>query len=129
PLLITQNDYATQLFNGDVGVVHLELGPPRELVACFRAPEGRIRRIALARLPNHESAYAMTVHKSQGSEFDHVAIVLPERPSRILSRELLYTAITRAKRGVSIYANETALRAAIHQRVERSSGLTERLAR
>lgn len=129
PILIMQNDYSTQLFNGDVGVIHLEPGPPRELVACFRAAEGRARRIAIARLPAYESAYAMTVHKSQGSEFDEVALVLPERASRILSRELLYTAITRAKRGVTVYANEAVLRAALLQRVERSSGLVDRLAR
>jgi len=131
PIIITQNDYATQLFNGDVGVIHSvlpERSRKRELVACFRAGEST-RAVSLARLPSHDSAYAMTVHKSQGSEFDRVAIVLPERPSRILSRELLYTAITRAKLGVSLYANEVSLRAAIGQRVERSSGLIDRLTR
>jgi exodeoxyribonuclease V alpha subunit len=131
PIIVTQNDYATQLFNGDVGVIHgapQERSRKRELVACFRAGEST-RQVSLARLPSHESAYAMTVHKSQGSEFDRVAIVLPERPSRILSRELLYTAITRAKLGVSLYASEAALRAALSQRVERSSGLIDRLRR
>ncbi|MDB4976230.1 MAG: exodeoxyribonuclease subunit alpha [Myxococcaceae bacterium] len=131
PIIVTQNDYATKLFNGDVGVLHgVSSGQTargkRELMACFRA-EKATRQVALSRLPSHESAYAMTVHKSQGSEFDRVAIVLPERPSRILSRELLYTAITRAKTNVSVYANEAALRACIEQRVERSSGLVERL--
>lgn len=130
PLLITQNDYATQLFNGDVGVLHVvqREGPRRrELAACFRAADGHTRAVSLARLPTHESAYALTVHKSQGSEFDHVAIVLPERGSRLLSRELLYTAITRAKRGVSLYASELALRTALSRRVERASGLVDRL--
>jgi exodeoxyribonuclease V alpha subunit len=141
PIIITQNDYATQLFNGDVGVISaLARAEPgrsdaepgaqrsrrRELCACFRSGDG-IRQVSLARLPSHESAYAMTVHKSQGSEFDRVAIVLPERPSRILSRELLYTAITRAKSGVTLYSSEASLRAAIEQRIERSSGLCDRL--
>jgi exodeoxyribonuclease V alpha subunit len=129
PIIITQNDYATRLFNGDVGVLHAaqERGKKRELLACFRSGEAELREVSLARLPSHESAYAMTVHKSQGSEFDRVAIVLPERPSRVLSRELLYTAITRARHGVSLYSNEAALRASIEQRVQRSSGLVDRL--
>jgi exodeoxyribonuclease V alpha subunit len=127
PIIITQNDYATQLFNGDVGVLHaLSNGRKRELVAAFREGEAR-RDVSLARLPSHESAYAMTVHKSQGSEFDRVAIVLPERPSRLLSRELLYTAITRAKQSVSLYASEPSLKAAITQRSERNTGLVDRL--
>ncbi|MET0344502.1 MAG: exodeoxyribonuclease V subunit alpha [Polyangiales bacterium] len=127
PVIITENDYATSLFNGDVGVLHAQAGPKRELMACFRESAERVREISVGRLPTHESAYAMTVHKSQGSEFDHVAIVLPERPSRILSRELLYTAITRAKRSVSVYASEASLASAVLQRVERSSGLVMRL--
>jgi exodeoxyribonuclease V alpha subunit len=127
PIIISQNDYATQLFNGDVGVLHNLLhGRRRELVAAFREGDAR-RDVSLARLPSHESAYAMTVHKSQGSEFDRVAIVLPERPSRLLSRELLYTAITRAKKAVSVYASEASLRAAIQQRSERNTGLVDRL--
>ena len=128
PLIVVENDYATGLFNGDVGVVHAEPGRRRALLACFRRGDGALRRISLARLPSCESAYAMTVHKSQGSEFEHVAIVLPERPSPLLTRELLYTAITRARASVTLYANEAALRACILTRVERSSGLAERLA-
>jgi exodeoxyribonuclease V alpha subunit len=128
PIIVTQNDYASQLFNGDVGVLHLAAagGRRRELMAGFREAEAH-RDVSLARLPAHESAYAMTVHKSQGSEFDRVAIVLPERPSRLLSRELLYTAITRAKVAVSVYASEASLRAAITQRSERNTGLVDRL--
>lgn len=124
PLIITQNDYASQLFNGDVGVLH---GTGRNVAAYFRVGPDQVRRVALARLPRHESVYAMTVHKSQGSEFDRVALVLPERASPILTRELLYTAITRAKQAVSIYASEATLRTAIAQRTERASGLADRL--
>ncbi|MFT3927960.1 MAG: exodeoxyribonuclease V subunit alpha [Myxococcales bacterium] len=125
PIMITHNEYTTRLFNGDVGVLHkLERAG---LSAHFRVGPQNVRNLSLARLPRHESVYAMTVHKSQGSEFDAVAIVLPERPSPILSRELLYTAITRAKQTVSIHASEAALKAAVGQRSERASGLVERL--
>jgi exodeoxyribonuclease V alpha subunit len=124
PILITHNEYATRLYNGDVGVLH---GRDRSLSAHFRQGSDAVRTLSLSRLPRHESVYAMTVHKSQGSEFDRVAIVLPDRPSPILSRELLYTALTRAKRALSLHASEASLRAAIMQRTERSSGLVDLL--
>ncbi len=135
PILITQNDYVSRLFNGDVGVLHrAERATGRAsgrdeagICAHFSVGPETVRSLSLARLPRHESVYAMTVHKSQGSEFERVAIVLPEKPSPILSRELLYTAITRAKRAVSIYASEASLRAAITQRTQRASGLLDRL--
>jgi exodeoxyribonuclease V alpha subunit len=137
PVLVTQNDYGSGLFNGDVGVLHQD-GRRAPLSAWFREGSGKLRSVALGRLPAHESVYAMTVHKSQGSEFERVAIVLPDRPSYgsrtdgraptgLLTRELLYTAITRARRAVSLYASEAALRTAIGERVVRSSGLVERL--
>jgi exodeoxyribonuclease V alpha subunit len=126
PVLVTQNDYGSGLFNGDVGVLHQE-GRRAPLSAWFREGAGTLRSVALGRLPAHESVYAMTVHKSQGSEFERVAIVLPERATNLVTRELLYTAITRAKKAVSLYASEAALRAAIGERVVRSSGLVERL--
>jgi exodeoxyribonuclease V alpha subunit len=126
PVLVTQNDYAAGLFNGDVGVLHSE-GRRGPLAAWFREGTGKLRTVALGRLPAHESVYAMTVHKSQGSEFERVAIVLPERSTGVVTRELLYTAITRAKKAVSLYASEAAVRAAIGERVVRSSGLVERL--
>ena len=126
PVLITQNDYSSSLFNGDVGVLHSERRNA-PLVACFRTGPESVRRVALGRLPNHESVYAMTVHKSQGSEFRHVALVLPDASSPVLTRELLYTAITRARSSLSVYGSEAALRSAIERRAERSSGLTARL--
>jgi exodeoxyribonuclease V alpha subunit len=126
PVLVTQNDYAAGLFNGDVGVLHAD-GRRTPLSAWFREGTGNLRSVALGRLPAHESVYAMTVHKSQGSEFERVAIVLPERSTGVVTRELLFTAITRAKKAVSLYASEAAVRAAIGERVVRSSGLVERL--
>jgi len=125
PILITQNDYGTSLFNGDVGVLHTE-GAKRDL-ALYLPTGDRTRRVALGRLPAHETVYAMSVHKSQGSEFDRVAVVLPERVSPVLTRELLFTAITRARSAVTIYASTEVLRATIAQRVERESGLIDRL--
>ncbi len=125
PLLITQNDYGASLFNGDVGVLHAE-GSKRSLALHIQAGE-HPRRVALGRLPAHETVYAMSVHKSQGSEFDRVAVVLPERASPVLTRELLFTAITRARSAVTIYASSEVLRATIAQRVHRESGLVDRL--
>jgi exodeoxyribonuclease V alpha subunit len=78
-------------------------------------------------LPATESAYALTIHKSQGSEFDHVAIVLPVAPSPILSRELIFTAITRARRSVTVIGTPDRVREAIGRRVARASGLSDRL--
>ena len=126
PLLILQNDYTSALFNGDVGVLH-QVRRNAALCAYFRSETGAIRELSLARLPQHESVYAMTVHKSQGSEFDEVSIVLPDVGSALLSRELLFTAITRARHGVGIYASESTLRQAVARQAQRSSGLSARL--
>ena len=90
--------------------------------------ETGVRDILPARLPEHETAFAMTVHKAQGSEFDSILLMLPERDSPVLSRELLYTAITRAKTNAEIWWSEPALRAALARRAVRWSGLKARLA-
>jgi exodeoxyribonuclease V alpha subunit len=127
PILVTQNDQQARLFNGDVGILLEDPAEPSRLHACFRASDGQLREIAAARLPPHESVYAMSVHKSQGSEFDTVAIVLPSEPSPILSRELLYTAITRARSKVVIYGTPAVIGAAIERAVVRASGLREAL--
>ncbi|HMI89906.1 MAG TPA: ATP-binding domain-containing protein, partial [Polyangiales bacterium] len=136
PLIVTQNDYQTRLFNGDVGVLMAAPDDPTRVHACF--PTGRdasrpiggddgLREIAVARLPPHESAYALSVHKSQGSELDEVAVVLPPEPSPVLCRELLYTAVTRARQRVAIYGPEPVLRYALARSIERSSGLGDAL--
>lgn len=124
PILVERNDYQVGLFNGDLGLI-LEHG--ERFAACF-ATAGGVREVALSRLPAHATVYAMTVHKSQGSEFDEVAIVLPPEPSPLVSRELLYTAVTRARTRVRIYAAAVALEAAVATRIRRASGLRERLA-
>jgi exodeoxyribonuclease V alpha subunit len=125
PVLITQNDYALRLFNGDVGIAL----PDAEgrLAVCFEGDEGRVRRIPPLRLPPHETTYATTIHKSQGSEFGRVLIVLPPDDSRLLTRELLYTAITRAREAVVVWGDELVLGAAVERRLVRSSGLRDAL--
>lgn len=125
PLLVIQNDYGVRLFNGDTGLVLRD--DDGVLRAFFLQGDGTLRRIALNRLPAHETCYAMTVHKSQGSEFDRVALVLPDTDSPVLGRELVYTGITRAKTSVAIWSPRAVLATAIARRVERSSGLRDAL--
>lgn len=88
-------------------------------------PDGAIKSVQPSRLPEHDTARAMTVHKSQGSEFEHAALILPARSVPLVTRELVYTAITRAKRRLSLYADEQVLSQAIVTRTERRSGLAE----
>jgi exodeoxyribonuclease V alpha subunit len=123
-VLVTANDYATGVFNGDLGVVWREAG---SVVVHFRG-DGATRAIAPVRLPSVETAWAMTVHKAQGSEFDDVLVVVPESDSRVMSRELLYTAVTRARRGVTIVGSGGAIRSALGRSTGRTSGLAARMA-
>jgi exodeoxyribonuclease V alpha subunit len=127
PVIVTQNDYQARLFNGEVGVLSRDPRDHTRTLSYFMAADGRVREVAAARLPPHESAYALSVHKSQGSEFDEVAVVLPAEPSPVLSRELLYTAITRARRKVVLYASAAIATLAIDRSVHRSSGLRDAL--
>ena len=127
PILITRNDYQLELFNGDVGTIAEDADEPGRTVAVFLGPGGVPRRLAPSRLPPHETVFAMSVHKSQGSEFDAVAVLLPEQPSPIVSRELLYTAITRARERVMLSANQAVIESAVAHRLERASGLRDAL--
>ncbi len=125
-ILIHSNDYEFDLFNGDVGL--LWRASDDRLYACFRDIEQGIRQITINNLPDHGPAWAMTVHKSQGSEFDSVLLILPgHHQRRALSRELLYTGITRARNELSIYANEYALEYACQNPEQRHSGLAKKL--
>ncbi|WP_413508367.1 exodeoxyribonuclease V subunit alpha [Serratia proteamaculans] len=125
PVMIGRNDSALGLFNGDIGIaLRDETG---ELRVHFQLPDGSIKSVQPSRLPAHETAYAMTVHKSQGSEFDHTVLVLPNHFLPVLTRELVYTAITRARRQLSLYAIDTVLMRAIRTPTQRRSGLAERL--
>lgn len=123
-LLITRNHHPQQLFNGDVGIcLPDEHGVP---LAWF-AGEGGVRAFHPAALPAHESAFAMTVHKAQGSEFDEVWLQLPRTDSRVLSRELLYTAITRARDVLHVAGSANVIEAALSRHASRVSGLGRRL--
>jgi exodeoxyribonuclease V alpha subunit len=120
PVIVTANDYSLRLFNGDTGViVARESGG---LVAAFE--QGAV---SPSRLSGVDTVYAMTIHKAQGSEFDHVAVTLPRPTSPILTRELLYTAVTRARRRLILAGTEESVRAAVDRPIARASGLTERL--
>jgi exodeoxyribonuclease V alpha subunit len=127
PILVTQNDYQLNLFNGDVGIVATAAESSDQRVVMFEAEEGRPRVLSPSRLPAHETAYAMSIHKSQGSEFDRVAVILPLESSPVLSRELLYTAVTRAKSAVTIHGSREIIEQTIARRIERASGLREAL--
>ena len=126
PIMITRNDYNLKLFNGDIGLLlpDSDSGEPR---AFFPGPDNTLRKFLPLRLPEHETAYAMTVHKSQGSEFDRVLLILPDRESPVLSGELLYTGITRARTSVELWFDEKVFRAALARRVTRTSGLCDAL--
>jgi exodeoxyribonuclease V alpha subunit len=126
PVMITRNDYAARLFNGDVGIALPDASDGR-LKVFFRSGGEGARAFAPARLPEHETVYAMTVHKSQGSEFGEVLLVLPTELSPIMSRELVYTGITRAMRRVEIWGDDAAFSEAVGRRLVRASALRERL--
>ena len=97
PVMITKNDYSLGLFNGDIGITLADPERPTDaLYVYFPDTSGRLKRFPPHRLSEHETVYAMTVHKSQGSEFDHIALLLPEKDNPLLTRELIYTALTRA---------------------------------
>jgi len=119
PLLVTSNDYQLRLFNGDTGVIVHHDGQPR---AAF-VRDGRLELLAPSRLGDVQTVHAMSIHRSQGSQFDKVSIVLPPEGSPLLTRELLYTAVTRAKLLVRIVGTEAAVRAAVGRPIVRASGL------
>lgn len=125
PLIIRQNHYGLQLFNGDTGIVWPDADG--RLWAWFRRADASLHQVPLSRLPVHDSAYAITVHQSQGSEFARVLFMLPPADNRILSRELLYTGITRAREKLSLFGSQDIIATAMTRNVLRYSGLRERL--
>jgi exodeoxyribonuclease V alpha subunit len=124
PLLVTENDYGLRLFNGDTGVV--VAGAGGQVKAAFER-RGEVLEFSPTRLAAVDTVYAMTVHKSQGSQFSSVAVLLPDPASPILTRELMYTAITRARNHLILVGTEEAIRAAITHPIARSSGLRRAL--
>ncbi|HEV2621009.1 MAG TPA: exodeoxyribonuclease V subunit alpha [Frateuria sp.] len=130
-VLITRNDYATRLYNGDVGLCLADASGALRVWFETTDADGQpaARSFAPGTLPAHEGAFAITIHKSQGSEYDTVAVLLPpDSESRILSRQLLYTGLSRARRTALLWSSEAALEAALARPVRRAGGLSDRLA-
>ena len=132
PVLVTRNDYSLNLMNGDIGIALWVPGPSAELVLRVAFPRndgsGGVRFVMPSRLVEVETVFAMTVHKSQGSEFDHTALVLPDALNPVLTKELLYTAITRAKSWFSLVeARPGVFEGAVSRNVQRTSGLALQL--
>lgn len=125
PIMVTRNDYALGLFNGDIGIALPDA--QGVLRVWFKRADGTARAVSPAALPPHETAFALTVHKSQGSEFDEAALVLPATFGRVLTRELVYTAVTRARTRVQVIGSRRVLAQAIATRTQRDSGLAARI--
>ncbi|WP_170981477.1 exodeoxyribonuclease V subunit alpha [Nocardioides dongxiaopingii] len=124
PILVTSNDYALEVYNGETGAA--VLGPDGRLRAWVAGSE-RLRDFAPGRLDAVETMHAMTIHKSQGSQAERVTVLLPDAASRLLTRELFYTAVTRAQQHVRVVGSEAAVRAAVQQQAQRASGLAGRI--
>jgi exodeoxyribonuclease V alpha subunit len=122
PVMVTRNDYAVGVFNGDIGVVLR--APDSASLRCYFLEGASIRSVRVSRLADVETAFAMTVHKSQGSEFEHTVVVLPDDGARTLTRELVYTGITRARRSFTLVSSGAAgFSQALSRITRRSSGL------
>ena len=123
PVMVTQNNSALHLYNGDIGICLPDKDQNGKLMVFFQRADGTVKKYLPSRLPHCETVYAMTIHKSQGSEFEEVLIVLPETINPVLTKELLYTAITRARKTVRLVADEAVFAATVGQKVERITGL------
>lgn len=121
PIMITRNDYINKLFNGDRGVI-LEFNSS---LYGFFEEEDDYKIVSITKLVDYETSYVGTVHKSQGSEFNKAMIIIPEGSERLLTREILYTALTRAKDKVVLYSNEEEIRKAVSKKIVRHSGIRD----
>jgi exodeoxyribonuclease V alpha subunit len=128
PIMITKNDHSIGLYNGDVGLILKDREDQSILKAFFIGQDNQVKKILPARLPEHETVFAMTVHKSQGSEFDHVLLLLPDKISKVLTRELVYTGITRTRKFIEIWGTKSTFNAAVMNNTYRQSGLADALA-
>jgi exodeoxyribonuclease V alpha subunit len=127
PIIITSNNYSLNIFNGDTAIIVQDISDPTNFKVAFRNQDNSIRYLALRQIVSWETAYSLTVHKSQGSEFDSVLLILPAVQSPVLTRELLYTAVTRAKKKVEIWGTPQILKSCINSQIIRTSGLREKL--
>lgn len=122
PIMINENDYSLGLYNGDIGIIWKNENG--HLMAVFEQQNGEFKNILPSRLPQYETVYAMTIHKTQGSEFHHVAMILPSNTdNQLLTRELLYTGITRAKKQITLQANKPVWFQGVESKVSRHSGI------
>ena len=127
PVMVLENNPGLHLYNGDIGICLPDRDQNGNLMVFFKRPDGSVKKILPARMPICETAFAMTIHKSQGSEFEKIVIVLPEAVNPVLSKELLYTAITRAKSRVDLVANPEVFAATINKKYLRLSGLSKKI--
>ncbi len=127
PIMITKNHVATQLYNGDIGLCLTDSHQQGKLMVFFLNADGSIKKILPSRLPSYETVFAMTIHKSQGSEFTEVLIALPDSLNPVLTKELIYTGITRAKKMVKIVANKSIFIDSVNQKVVRYGGLVAKI--
>ncbi len=136
PVLITRNDYQLNLMNGTIGILLPDPNDPEPVDGSEKplwgwfpgeGKETGLRRIAPARLPDYEPAYAMTVHKSQGSEFERVLLLLPDRDAPVITRELIYTGLTRARSRVEVWFDPELFEQGVARKTQRASGLREAL--
>jgi exodeoxyribonuclease V alpha subunit len=126
PVMITQNNATMHLYNGDIGLCMPDKKQAGKLMVFFQRAEGSVKKYLPARVSQCETVFAMTIHKSQGSEFEEVLIVLPEAINPVLTKELLYTAITRAKQTIRLVADEAVFNATVRQKVVRTTGLVDK---
>ena len=129
PIMITKNNAAMHLFNGDIGICLFDPLSDGKLMVFFPGSDDNIKKFIPTRLPNCETVYAMTIHKSQGSEFNEILIALPPTMNPVLSKELLYTAITRARKKVIMVTEKTVFQQTIQKKTERYGGLEEKIIR
>ena len=128
PVMIVENDYSLRLFNGDVGISMLD-PTDKEMRVFFPDSRSGLKKFHPMRIGPHETVFAMTVHKSQGSEFENIILLLPHQESPVLTRELIYTGITRSQKQVLIWGDEQIFENAVSRRVNRVSGLKDALCR
>lgn len=126
PIILTKNEHSLGLYNGDIGICLIDPNT-KQFKVYFSTIENQVKSVLPSRLPEHESAFAMTIHKSQGSEFADTYILLPDSVSPVITRELIYTGITRAKNNLQLYAKPAILKYGLHTKTLRASGLAARL--
>ena len=126
PVMVTQNNPALHLYNGDIGICMPDKESGGKYRVFFQRADGSVKKYLPARVPHCETVFAMTIHKSQGSEFEEVLIILPDVINPVLTKELLYTAVTRAKKTVKLVADAAVFSGAIRQKVQRVTGLVDK---